>query len=513
MLSKNNQALPAITLLKKLCNHPLLIREASSSQVAGYDECLPFFPPDYGRARDGCRADTSGKLLVLQRLLLKVRAETDDRFVLVSNYTSMLDVFGQMAREFGWSYVRLDGSTSQKKRTALVAQFNEKRAKGDDVFLFLLSSKAGGCGLNLIGGNRLVLFDPDWNPANDKQAAARVWRDGQTKRVYIYRMVIAGSIEEFVYERQLSKEGLAGVASNEQVLTSALSTSELKDLFTYHADCGSHFHEKLKVRRAQRAGGAARRAGPRRATRSLRHRRRAAHRTRPRAPARTQACAASSAHPPLPSAPLLSFSQCARCATMLEERAGERTGLSIPQLGAPKETDGLDTWAHHHGPETVDDEMMREAGEGLVSFIFSLHVSGRDVGELAAIAAQRDADALAKAAAAASAEAAAAADKENAARALAGRRPAMGAPLMPVGRAGRAGALAQRAPPPPPARPARPKRARVEAVARHASGSKRDESDESEEEPSSGAETSDESSASVSASADDDDDDDDEGGE
>jgi DNA repair and recombination RAD54-like protein len=247
LLSKNNQALPAITLLKKLCNHPLLIREASSSQVAGYDECLPFFPPDYGRARDGSRPDTSGKLLVLQRLLHKVRTETDERFVLVSNYTSMLDLFATMAREFGWSYVRLDGSTSQKKRTQLVAQFNEKQPKGQDIFLFLLSSKAGGCGLNLIGGNRLVLFDPDWNPANDKQAAARVWRDGQTKRVYIYRFVVAGSIEEFVYERQLSKEGLAGVASNEQVLTSALSSSELKDLFIYHDNCTSHFHDKLKV--------------------------------------------------------------------------------------------------------------------------------------------------------------------------------------------------------------------------------------------------------------------------
>jgi hypothetical protein len=250
LLTKNNQALPAITLLKKLCNHPLLIREASSSQVAGYEECLSYFPPDYGRARDGSRVETSGKLLVLQRLLHKVRSETDDRFVLVSNYTSMLDVFQTMAREFGWSFVRLDGSTSQKKRTQLVAQFNEKRSKADAIFLFLLSSKAGGCGLNLIGGNRLVLFDPDWNPANDKQAAARVWRDGQTKRVYIYRMLIAGSIEEFVYERQLSKEGLAGVASNEQVLTSALSTSELKDLFILHDDCGSHFHQKLKVSRA-----------------------------------------------------------------------------------------------------------------------------------------------------------------------------------------------------------------------------------------------------------------------
>lgn len=56
-------------------------------------------------------------------------------------------------------------------------------------FVFMLSSKAGGCGLNLIGANRLVMFDPDWNPANDEQAMARVWRDGQKKTCYIYRLL------------------------------------------------------------------------------------------------------------------------------------------------------------------------------------------------------------------------------------------------------------------------------------------------------------------------------------
>ena len=56
-------------------------------------------------------------------------------------------------------------------------------------FVFMLSSKAGGCGLNLIGANRLVMFDPDWNPANDDQAMARVWRDGQKKQCYIYRLI------------------------------------------------------------------------------------------------------------------------------------------------------------------------------------------------------------------------------------------------------------------------------------------------------------------------------------
>ena len=67
-----------------------------------------------------------------------------------------------------------------KKRMKVVDQFNDPTNKNE--FIFMLSSKAGGCGLNLIGANRLVMFDPDWNPANDAQAMARVWRDGQKKQ-------------------------------------------------------------------------------------------------------------------------------------------------------------------------------------------------------------------------------------------------------------------------------------------------------------------------------------------
>ena len=61
-------------------------------------------------------------------------------------------------------------------------------------FVFMLSSKAGGCGLNLIGANRLVMFDPDWNPANDDQAMARVWRDGQRKQCFIYRLIAVSAL-------------------------------------------------------------------------------------------------------------------------------------------------------------------------------------------------------------------------------------------------------------------------------------------------------------------------------
>ena len=89
----------------------------------------------------------------------------------MSNYTQTLDLFGNLCRAREYGFLRLDGSTSISKRQKLVTQFNDPSS---NIFVFLLSSKAGGCGLNLVGGNRLVLFDPDWNPANDKQAAARV---------------------------------------------------------------------------------------------------------------------------------------------------------------------------------------------------------------------------------------------------------------------------------------------------------------------------------------------------
>ncbi|VDQ11480.1 unnamed protein product [Trichobilharzia regenti] len=80
----------------------------------------------------------------------------------------------------------MDGTMTIRKRAKVVERFNDPTSQD---FVFMLSSKAGGCGLNLIGANRLVMFDPDWNPANDDQAMARVWRDGQKKQCYIYRLI------------------------------------------------------------------------------------------------------------------------------------------------------------------------------------------------------------------------------------------------------------------------------------------------------------------------------------
>ena len=96
----------------------------------------------------------------------QVKKTTTDRWVLVSNFTQTLDLFEELLRQGNMAYQRLDGSINANKRQQMVDSFNSDPTQ----YAFLLSSKAGGCGLNLIGANRLVLFDPDWNPANDQQA-------------------------------------------------------------------------------------------------------------------------------------------------------------------------------------------------------------------------------------------------------------------------------------------------------------------------------------------------------
>ena len=255
---KTTDTLPLIGSLKKLCNHPKLIWDEMNGRGSKEDMeatgttgkalqrlfkgCDKYFK-ESGFERQPFHPQWSGKMYVLVQLLTLLRRTTDDRVVIVSNFTSALDVIGQICTSSKWPFLRLDGATSIKNRQKLVDVLSDKRV---DTFCFLLSSRAGGCGLNLIGANRLVLFDPDWNPAVDKQAAARVWRDGQSKRCYIYRLLTTGSIEEKVYQRQLSKEGLAEVLGG-GMNEAACTKDELRQLFTRRSgDTSSDTHDHLQ---------------------------------------------------------------------------------------------------------------------------------------------------------------------------------------------------------------------------------------------------------------------------
>jgi hypothetical protein len=131
-----------------------------------------------------------------------------EKVVVVSNFTSSLDALEAIAKSHKWIVLRLDGSVMADKRMSLVQHFNSERSP---FFLMLLSAKAGGVGLNLTGGSRLVMLEPDWNPATDQQAMGRVWRDGQTRPVHIYRMITRGTIEESILKRQTIKGALSAV--------------------------------------------------------------------------------------------------------------------------------------------------------------------------------------------------------------------------------------------------------------------------------------------------------------
>lgn len=183
---KSARVLSAITSVRKLLNHPKLIYDATHSTVSGssrggekvangFEGCAELFPPGlFDSGGRGARSGTlpsgwenlSGKFAVVSRMLALLREQTRDRVVIVSNFTQTLDLFTALCREMGYPCLRLDGSTSIAKRQKLVKKFNDHH---DNQYVFLLSSKAGGCGLNLVGGNRLILFDMSWNPADDKR--------------------------------------------------------------------------------------------------------------------------------------------------------------------------------------------------------------------------------------------------------------------------------------------------------------------------------------------------------
>lgn len=250
---KGSQPLKAIGMLKKLCNHPDLLD--LPSDLPGCEDKLPedFVPKDArGRDRE-VKVWYSGKMLVLDRMLARIRAETNDKIVLISNYTQTLDIFGALCRSRGYGCLRLDGTMNVSKRQKLVDKFNDP--EGPE-FVFLLSSKAGGCGLNLIGANRLVLFDPDWNPAADQQALARVWRDGQKKDCFVYRFMTTGTIEEKIFQRQSHKQSLSScVVDSAEDVERHFSLDSLRELFMYRDNTTSDTHDTFKCKRCRKEDG------------------------------------------------------------------------------------------------------------------------------------------------------------------------------------------------------------------------------------------------------------------
>lgn len=226
-VSGDTSALQIITILKKICNHPSLIRKGDSAIL----QLLQQSVPDW----ETVGTPDSAKLAVVNNLLQEL-IERKEKLVLVSYYTKTLNMLEGLLKHYNYKFCRLDGSTQAVNRGDIVERFNDKN---NDTFVFLLSAKAGGIGLNLVGASRLVLYDNDWNPSSDLQAMSRIWRDGQKKDVYIYRLVTNGTIEEKIFQRQVSKTSLSSCVVDQWSNNSVpkLSNEELKDLFTVQDCC------------------------------------------------------------------------------------------------------------------------------------------------------------------------------------------------------------------------------------------------------------------------------------
>uniref|UniRef100_A0AAR2JC09 DNA helicase n=1 Tax=Pygocentrus nattereri TaxID=42514 RepID=A0AAR2JC09_PYGNA len=175
--------------LKKCCNHAFLIKHPEEVENESSQE----------RLQTTVRG--SGKLVLLDKLLTRLR-ERGNRVLIFSQMVRMLDILADYLAMKHYPFQRLDGSIKGELRKQALDHFN---AEGSEDFCFLLSTRAGGLGINLASADTVVIFDSDWNPQNDLQAQARAHRIGQKKQVNIYRLVTKGTVEEDIIERAKKK--------------------------------------------------------------------------------------------------------------------------------------------------------------------------------------------------------------------------------------------------------------------------------------------------------------------
>ncbi|XVF28377.1 hypothetical protein REPUB_Repub15cG0024300 [Reevesia pubescens] len=175
--------------LRKCCNHPYLFQGAEPG-------------PPYTTGQH--LVTNAGKMVLLDKLLPKLK-ERDSRVLIFSQMTRLLDILEDYLMYRGYLYCRIDGNTGGEDRDAFIEAFNKP---GSEKFVFLLSTRAGGLGINLATADVVILYDSDWNPQVDLQAQDRAHRIGQKKEVQVFRFCTEYTIEEKVIERAYKKLAL-----------------------------------------------------------------------------------------------------------------------------------------------------------------------------------------------------------------------------------------------------------------------------------------------------------------
>ncbi|KAL5280982.1 ATRX.2 family protein [Megaselia abdita] len=196
---------------------------------------------------------SSNKIMILFEIL-RMCNETGDKCLIFSSFVAVLNMVEDfmykihckdptMERfvsqkkniynswENGKDYYRIDGSTPKTVRQALITNFNDRSNKRARVFL--ISGKAGGQGINLFGANRVIILDTSWNPSQDQQNIFRVFRLGQDKNCYVYRLLSMGTMEEKVYSRSVTKQAMSFRVCDEQNIDRHYTMTELSELYAF----------------------------------------------------------------------------------------------------------------------------------------------------------------------------------------------------------------------------------------------------------------------------------------
>ena len=205
--------------LRKVCLHPYLFPEAEDKTLPPFGEHL---------------VEASGKMKVLDKLLFKLYCEKH-QVLIFSQFTMMLNILEDFCNYRQYTYCRIDGNTEMDMRDSQISAFVEKDSP---YFIFLLSTRAGGLGINLASADTVIIYDSDFNPQMDMQAMDRAHRIGQTNPVMVYRMVCESTVEEKIIERQQIKlrwDNLMIQQGRMQKQTKLTSRDELREMTNYGA--------------------------------------------------------------------------------------------------------------------------------------------------------------------------------------------------------------------------------------------------------------------------------------
>ncbi|KAF4981607.1 hypothetical protein FZEAL_2619 [Fusarium zealandicum] len=250
-----NIVFPSMIVLQKLANHLTLlvphttdIESKHDSELRTLRTCMPdtwkYLYDNRDRIKNLVNPEFCGKWKVMKKLL-KFWHDNGDKVLVFSHSVRLLRILQHLFTNTSYTVSYLDGSLSYEQRQEVVDTFNSDPTQ----FVFLISTKAGGVGLNITSANKVVIVDPHWNPSYDLQAQDRAYRIGQTRDVEVFRLISLGTVEEIVYARQIYKQQQANIgytaSSERRYFKGVQQDTERKgeifglgNIFTYHNDSG-----------------------------------------------------------------------------------------------------------------------------------------------------------------------------------------------------------------------------------------------------------------------------------